>query len=107
MAFKKTLNVNGAKAKLATAVAIMDRLDTVPSTGPISNAFEVPPPLAPIPSITPLAIAVRIDSKRISTGPMNMPRIAVTMTNAAVKESIPPILSVMLIAMEVVTDRVN
>lgn len=89
--------------RLAPAVRSMDKLAIVPSTGPISNAFEVPVPFALVPSIIPFAMAVLIRHMRIRKGPKSAPVNAVSTTNTAVNCDIPPIISEIAIAIGVVT----
>ncbi len=55
----------------------MDKLAIVPSTGPISNAFDVPVPFALVPNIMPFASAVLMRHIRIRDGPSNAPVNAV------------------------------
>ncbi|CJI83135.1 Uncharacterised protein [Streptococcus pneumoniae] len=81
----------------------MDKLAIVPSTGPISNAFDVPVPFALVPNIIPFAIAVLMRKMRMREGPSNAPVKAVKTTNTAVNCDIPPIISEIAIAIGVVT----
>lgn len=94
---------SGTITKLAPAVKSIDKLAIVPSTGPISNAFDVPVPFALVPSIIPFASAVLIRHMRMSVGPSNAPVKAVNTTKTAVNCDMPPIISEIAIAIGVVT----
>ena len=86
------------------AARIIANVEKVASCSPISIAFDVPTPWAPIPSARPFAMDDFNAKNLIAYGPMIPPITPVNITKTVVKVGRPPISSDTSMAIGVVID---
>lgn len=105
--YKKSLRTNGVIMEIKIPEIPIAKLANAPATGEIINACDVPIPCATAPNETPFAMLFLIPNILNTMSAKTAAQIPVKITTVIVNATMPPNISLIIIAIGVVTDFGN